>query len=385
MLLVALLSLYNPALWLSYPSLDDIRCISFSSRNLYLAVPNAVCIFDRTVYRHTRTLTAADGLEGEVRLCVFNPLRGSLFISTDGHLYEYLPQTNLVQELPSPFSQVRSIGITSGGVFFDTDKGLFQKHRTAPLFSSAREPAQADWFGERDDSKPQDHVFLTPYFVTDDQLLTHRLTRVRVDPRSRRLFAAAENYGLVVYNATSGFSEAHLRFGPPGRVSRVIEHDGRLWFFGEGRQASIDSSGNWRYFYAGPGGLPATGITLLLPGVLDLNRTHHIRAAVPADSGTTLFATDEGLFLLGPDKTLAPLFDLYRPVYALTRLADSILAGTDEGLYLVFPDSLLRLSDPSARFDFGVYDIARTRDGATWFAVLGGIVARDPAGTWDKL
>ncbi|MEO0085699.1 MAG: hypothetical protein ABIK37_03615 [candidate division WOR-3 bacterium] len=385
MLLLAFLSLYNPGQWLSFPSLDNIRCISFSNRDLYLAVPQGVCIVERRNFRLERTLTQADGLEGETRLCAWNPLRSSLFIATDGHLYEYLPGTGTVQELPAPFSQVKSIGITSSAVFFDTDKGLFQKHRVAPLFTEAREPGVAEWFGERDSSRPQDFVFLAPYFVTDDQLQTHRILRVRADPRSRRLFAAADNYGLLVYNISSGFSEAHVRFGPPGLVRRIVEQDGRLWFLGDGRTASLDSAGNWSYYYSGSGSFPVPGISLLLPQVLDLNRTRRLRAAVPADSGAMLFATDYGLYRLDPDFSLTQVFDLDRPVYSLARLGDSILAGTDAGLYLVTADSLITVLDPSARFDFGVYDIARTSVGSTFFATLGGIVLRDSAGNWDRL
>lgn len=385
MLLLALLALYNPARWLSFPSLENVRCISFSSRDLYLAVPNGVCIIERRHNHLTRTLTAADGLEGEVRLCAWNPLRNGLFIATDSHLYEYLPVTGVVQELAAPFSQVKSIGITASAAYFDTDKGLFQKHRVAPLFTAAPEPPGADWFGERDSSRPQDYVFLTPYFVTDDQLLTHHFARVRADTRARRLFAAAAGYGVLVYDTRTGFSEALVRFGPPGTVIRVIEQDGRLWFFGDGRAASLDSAGNWNYFYSGPGNLAAAGIALLLPQVLDLNRTRILRAAVPADSGSTLFATDDGLYLLGPDRRLSPVGDLRRPVYALARLGDTLLAGTDEGLYIFAADSLLPVLDPTARFDFGVYDIARTRSGSTFFATLGGIVVRDSAGNWDRL
>jgi len=384
-LFLALLSIYNPAHWLSFPSLDSIRCISFSNRDLYLAVPDGVCIIERRQLRLTRTLTAADGLQGRIRLCAWNPLRSSLFIATDGHLYEYLPGPDAIQELFPPFTQVKSIGITPAAVFFDTDKGLFQKHRVAPLFSESREPAAADWFGERDSSRPQDYIFLTPYFVTDDQLLTHRIIRVRADTRARRLFAAAENYGLLVYNTSSGFTEAHVRFGPSGRVGRILEHDGRLWFFGDNRAASLDSAGNWNYFYSGSGSFPAAGISLLLPEVIELNRTRTIRAALPADSGALLLATDRGLYRLAADRSLTPLLDIERPVFTLCRFADSILAGTDEGLYLVTPDSLIRLYDPSARFDFGVYDIARTRSGSTFFATLGGIVIRDSVGTWDRL
>ena len=76
LLLLALLGIYHPENWQVFPSLDEIRCISSTGSEVYVAVPSGVCVLDRPRYRLVRTLTLADGIAGEVRLCAHNPSRG---------------------------------------------------------------------------------------------------------------------------------------------------------------------------------------------------------------------------------------------------------------------------------------------------------------------
>jgi hypothetical protein len=384
--LLLLFGLYNPQHWRIYPSMSDIRCISYSNRDVYVAVPAGVYVLGRSDWQCRRTLTAADGLRAEVRLCAFFPGRNVLFIATDERLYEYVPSTDLLNELNTPFHSVRSIGIAPDAPYFQTDAGWFRKARVAPVFQPVGSgPAGATWYGELDSSDVRDFPILTPYSVMDEHLNSHPLALVRTDGKGRRLFVAARDYGLLVYDARMGFAERHIRLGPPAAaVRRIVRLDGRLWFLAPDQTLAIDSAGVWTYFGTRPGELAQSAFRLLLPGILDLDRRESIRAVL-ADTLGLFVGTGCGLHWVDAERRLSRLHDLPRGVNALARVRDSLLVGTDDGLFLMVNDTLTSVTDPFARFDWGVYDIARTTDGSAFFGTLGGIVRLTPADTWARL
>ncbi|MBM3323866.1 hypothetical protein FJY69_10370, partial [candidate division WOR-3 bacterium] len=384
LLLVIALGIYQPELWQVYPSMDEIRCISASSNRLFVAVPRGVYILNRFDYSYVRCLTRADGIEDEVELCAWNPVRSNLLILAAGRLYEYSDVSDRASELSPPFSGIRSIGIAADGAYFDTDKGLFRKHRVAPEFFPVQTlPRTITWYGERDTAQPQDYVVLNPYFVTDEYLNQYQLSRVRADPVRRKLLVWAEGYGLLIYSLTTGAQEAHIRLGPLARAESFIRLDGRLWFFRPDQSAALDQSGNWNRFLTRPGDPPQTASLLLSGRVTDLARRERLLAVLPDaqdmtessdDSGrvlsrtdslppsvprSLLLGTDYGLYRLDDKGSLTTLLKLNRPVYALARLEDSVLVGTDLGLFLLAGDSLLDVADPFGRSDWGVYDIAQ--------------------------
>ncbi|MBM3314589.1 hypothetical protein FJY71_01925 [candidate division WOR-3 bacterium] len=384
-LLLLLLGLYSPDNWRCYPSMDQVRSVTAGSRDLYVAVPAGIYVFDNGTFNHRLTLTAADGLAGEVRLCAFLPGRNLLYVSTDGHLYEYVPATGVLRELTVPFSAVGSIGIAQDVAYFETDRGLFRRVRAAPSFEPVQSlPVRVTWYGDRDDSDPRDFPVLTPWYVMDDLLEHHQLEHVWREPRGRRLYAAAGRYGLVVFDPETGFQENHIRLGPTGQpVQRVLHLDGRRWFMARERAVSLDSAGRWKYHRAGPG-LPAPkGLRLLLANVADLDRREGLAALLP-DSAGLLLGTGQGLYRLGPGDKLSPLLQLPLGVNAVARVGDSVVVGTDDGLFLLVNDTLTAVTDPFARFDWGVFDIASS-GGGTFFAALGGIVHLTPADTWTRL
>jgi hypothetical protein len=385
LLLLALLGSYTPENWRAYPSLDEVRCISSTGSDLYVAVPAGVCIFDHTRYRLLRTLTRADGIAGEVELCAHNPSRGDVFITTEDHIYRYIPATSRVEELFAPFKHVSSIGVGADGAYFETDAGIFFRARNAADFKSVTElPTDLNWYGKNDTLKPRDFPFLTPYFVMDEQLVNHNITLVRPDRGNKRLFAAAEGYGILVYDARSGFSEAHIRFGPSSAPVRRIAHlDNRIWFIGGETTVSLDSAGDWQYFLTRPGDLSTGGFRLLLGNVAGLERSEGLSALL-ADSAGLLLGTDFGIYSLGPDNKLAELLRLPRRVSGLLRLQDSLLFGTDQGLFLSVGDSVLEYSDPYGATDWGVFDITRAGNGTAYFGTLGGIVSRTADGVWFR-
>jgi len=385
LLLLAVLGTYTPENWRAYPSLDEIRCISSTGSDLYVAAPAGVCIFDRTPYRLRRTLTRADGIAGDVQLCAHNPSRDDVFITTEDHIYRYIPATSRVEELTAPFQHVSSIGIAADGAYVDTDAGAFFRARSATDFTPVTEfPCDLNWYGAKDTLQPRDFPFLTPYFVMDEQLLNHSITLVRPDKGNKRLFAAAEGYGIIVYNERSGFSEAHIRFGPSqAPVRRIARLDNRLWFIGGETAVSLDTAGDWQYFLTRPGDLSTGGFRLLLGNVTTLERSEGLSALL-ADSAGLLIGTDDGIYSLGPDNKLAQLLNLPRRVSGLLRLHDSLVFGTDQGLFLAVGDSVLEYNDPYGATDWGVFDIDRAGNGTAYFGTLVGIVSRTADGAWFR-
>jgi hypothetical protein len=385
MILLALLGSYTPENWRAYPSLDDVRCISSTGSEVYVAVPAGVCVFDRPRFRHVRTLTRADGIAGEVRLCAHNPSRGDVFITTEDRIYRYVPATGQVEELTAPFKNVSSIGIAKDGAYFETDAGIFFRARNAADFKPVTElPIDLDWYGRNDTLEPRDFPFLTPYFVMDEQLLNHKITLVRPDKGNKRLFAVAEGYGIVVYNVRTGFSEAHIRFGPSrAAVRRIARLDNRLWFVGGETAVSLDSAGDWQYYLTRPGDLSTGGFRLLLGNVANLERSEGLSALL-SDSAGLLLGTNYGIYSLSPDNRLAELLRLPRRVSGLLRLRDSLIFGTDQGLFLSVGGSIVEYSDPYGATDWGVFDIARANNGTAYFGTLGGIVSRTADGAWFR-
>lgn len=385
LLLLALLSIYRPADWLHFPSMDEVRCISAASDRLFIAVPKGVYVLDRSGFQPVRTLTEADGIQDEVRLCAYNPSRGDLLIATDDRLYQYLPVQDLVTELSPPFKRVRSIGIAAEGAYFDTEQGFYRKERLADEYKKAVPPDNVTWYGEQDSSRPEDYVFLVPYYLTDNQLNNHRMTLVYPDPKGRRLYVAAQGYGVTVYNLNLGLPQHHIRLGPAaGEITRITAVDNRLWFTGYDWTVSIDQPETWSYYRTRAGDLPAAGKTLLSGSLLDLQRRERINAILPDSLGTWL-GTDEGLYLLGPKGKLTRLFHFGLAVNGLARFGDSLLLGTDAGLYLARKDSLTEILDPFDRTGFGVYSVCQTEAGDVWLGTLGGLLRVDRQGDWEHI
>jgi len=385
LLLLALLGLYHPDNWQVFPSLDEVRCISSAGSEVYVAVPKGVCVLDRTPYRLTRTLTSADGIAGDVRLCAHNPARGDVFITTDDRIYRFIPATGRVEELSAPFKWVSSIGIAEDGAYFETDAGAFFRARNAADFEPAGEfPPDLTWYGSRDTLDPRDFPFLTPYFVMDEQLVNHQVTLVRPDKNNKRLFVAADGYGILVYGIRSGFSEAHIRFGPSrAAASRIARLDDRLWFIGGQTAVALDSDEDWHYFLTRPGDLSTGGFRLLLGNVTSLARDQGLSALL-ADSAGLLLGTGSGIYSLGSNNKLAQILSLPVRVNGLLRLQDSLIFGTEQGLFLSTGDSVVEYSDPYGETDWGVFDIVRADNGTAYFGALGGIVSRTRDGRWFR-
>ncbi len=383
LLLTLVAALYSPDDWRFYPSMDEIRCISPGRRELYVGVPGGVYVFDDD-YRHTGTITAADGLDGQVLLCAANPARGGPLVVTDANVYQYLPAGHIARPLDPPFDRVYSLGVTDTGAFFETERGTYYRHPVRPDFVRVPSaPDAADWYGARDTVEPRDFVFLTPYFVTDERLEQHPITLVRRD--GRRLYAAAGRYGIDVYSMMTGFATTRIRLGPPARtVRRIVRADGRLWFISGDELTSLDSSGKWEYYRTRTTDLPVPGLALLAPGVGTLGRREGINAVL-ADGQDVFLATGDGVYSVDPVAGPTRILDLTLPANGLARRGGSLLVGTNVGLFRVTGDSVAELHDPDDRTGLGVYAMAASDDGNVYLGTLGGLTVLDADGGWRNI
>ncbi|MCL6466530.1 MAG: hypothetical protein K6T77_07280, partial [candidate division WOR-3 bacterium] len=82
---VILTLFYEPRYWLVYPALSEFRSITASPHSVFIAVPNGIYILDHRTLVHNRTLTVLDGIEGEIKICAYNPAYNELLIVTDHH------------------------------------------------------------------------------------------------------------------------------------------------------------------------------------------------------------------------------------------------------------------------------------------------------------
>jgi hypothetical protein len=360
----------------------DIRCLSSGPSEVYVATPGGVYVLDRSRLGYVRAITAADGLEGEVSLCAWNPNRNSLLITTDRGTYEYLRGTGRLTSLYPPFQAVRSIGIAADAAWFDSESGFFRKHRTADEYTPGSPPPDTRWYGRLDTLTPLDFPFLTPYFITDDQLFTHPMTLVYPEPGGRRLLVAVPGHGLAAYGRRSGFREAVARFGPPASpVRRLQPTNDRLWLQADGEVAAVRSADDWTYYRTAPGAPLPAGEMMLNRGLLRIVLSEPAPAFLES-GGLGLIGTDRGLYSIDSGGGLVGLLVTPAPVNALARRRDTVMVGTSDGLYVLIDDSLARVDDPFARTDWGVYSAAQSPDGTTWLGTLGGVLALDMADTW---
>jgi ligand-binding sensor domain-containing protein len=395
-LLLLLFSLtFEPRYWLYYPAMSEIGSITFSNRRVFIAVPDGIYILDHQ-NRHQRTLTAADGIIEKIRFAAFNPSGNELLIVCPNRLYQFLPGTGQVYQLNPPFKNVRSIAITNSGAFFETELGTFQKlfpdryQRVESIPGAARQADEAaipvTWYGANDTTTIHTWTFLSPYFILDEQKKPRPLTKAYPNERTGRLYVTSPNYGVIIYNLRSGFKEGEIRLGPPAEpVRKIVNLQGHLWFLTDEGNLLLDSAGNWRSYSIPPGEFSfQTGQLLLTDAILDLKRRQGISAILSLAPATTILGTEQALYAIGPDGKPALITELFHPVNALASVRDSILVGTDDGLFILTCDTLTRITDPFARFDWGVYSITQTR-GKTFFGTLGRVLQLDPNNTWTQI
>jgi len=273
------------------------------------------------------------------------------------------------------------------GAFFQTETGLFQKQRTADAYKPvASVPEPVTWYEEKDTLTPQSFPFLTPYFIVDEELNTCPFTSVWLNNYDRRLFVFARGYGILIYNSRTGFKERDFRPGPPPlKINQIIATGDTTYFLSHDRIIALDPAGNWRQFSPGPLTVVRPGMPTIFPALTQLNRQRTtVTTIFISHPETVLLGTDNGIYRVHPDQKVYRFTDFPHPVNALARMRDSLLVGTDNGLFLMVNDTFTPVTDPFARTDFGVFNIARTR-GTTFFGTYGGVLELDANNTWNRL
>ncbi len=383
---VILTLFYDPRYWLAYPALSEFRSITASPHSVFIAVPNGIYILDRRTLTHNRTLTVLDGIEGEIKLCAYNPAYNELLIVTDHRHYNFFPTTSRLFPLNPPFKQTYSIGITQQGAYFDTDKGLFHKVRSADLYQPVSTvPEPVVWYGDKDTVSVQNYPFLTPYFIVDPQLNLCPFIKAWQNPFDNRLFVFARNYGILVYNSRTGWKEREIRIGPlTSNIGRIVPMQNKMLFFARDRFLILDSTGNWNVFFFGSDQLsPATGQPFLFR-LNQLSQIEKITSILHQNGTSALIGTERGVYRLGPEETSTFFLPTNSSVNALAQMNDSIIVATDDGMFVLINDSLTLVSDPFARSDWGIFAIART-DRKTFFGAQGVILELDSSNTWRVL
>lgn len=377
---------YEPRYWLAYPAFNEISSITASPRSVFVAVPTGVYILERSSLKHTRTITMLDGITGKIKLCAYNPPSNELLIATDEHLYNFSPLTGKVVPLNPPFKQIRSIGISRNGAFFDTEDGLYHKIRTADIYRPvATAPESVIWYGAKDTSPLKNYTFLTPYFVVNANLTPCPFLKAWHNPYDCRLFVFAQNYGILIYNLQTGLKEKELLIGPfSSEINLIFPWQNRLAFLGEKGVFTLDSAGNWGYFPLQDRQTPLSIWHSPIARLNQLNRLETITALLPFGKDTALIGTNQGIYLLTPDVKNSWFIPTPSRVNAIARLRDSIIVATDNGLFLSINDSLTQVSDPFARSDWGVFAVAQTGK-KLHFGTFGGVLELDSNNTWSHL
>ncbi|MGQ9677876.1 MAG: hypothetical protein ACUVUD_01150 [bacterium] len=377
---------YEPSYWLTYPPLNEVCSITASPRSVFIAVPNGVYILERNSLKHNRTVTMLDGIKGKIKLCAYNPAANELLIATDEQLYNFFPITGQLVPLNPPFKQISSIGITQQGAFFETESGLFHKIRTADLYKTASAvPKPVTWYGAKDTSSAQDYTFLTPYFVVDANLNPCPFLKTWLSPYDHRLFVFAQNYGILIYNLTTGLKEMEVEIGPSSAgINLIFPWQNRLGFWAQKSLFTLDSAGRWSYFPYQKRQLTASNSHPLIVRLHLLNGLDSITAFLDLNKDTTLIGTNQGIYRLNAELKNTEFVPTYSPVNAITRLRDSILVATNNGLFILINDTLKQVADPFARSDWGVFAITQTGK-KIHFGTLGGILELDSNNTWTHL
>lgn len=382
-LLLVTLGIYSPGQWNFYPAMTEVVTVAVSPGEVYVAVPAGVYILDGRTLAYRRCLTFADGFGARMMVCAWNAARSELLVASIEGLYSFLPQTGLTQRLHPPFERVSSIGTSRSGAWLETNRGLFRKHLTLDQYERIDSvPPDVQWKGALDAASARDFVFLTPYFYTDEQLTKYSLGSVARDSRRHRLLVAALGFGLLQYDLRTGLLEQRITLGPIGPVRRIEGDGNSLWLIGNEHLTVLDSANRWHSYLLGAGRALPPSLSRRLVEVA--GSVTGINDLVERD-GTNYFATDLGLVAVDSSGRSRNVLRTSRPLRSLLWLGDSLLVGTADGLYLSAADSLLRLSEPTGRTDWGVYGMAVAADGSLWLATLGGLVTRRATGEWLRL
>jgi hypothetical protein len=387
LLLLSLLSYtYSFHDWLNLPAMTDVVSVTTDNFETYVAVPEGVYEISVTDGKLVRSITRADGIQGEVRAVGYDSQYSMLWILSTGNLLSISPFSNQWFSYDLPDADVNSLGIARDYVMLSTGSHYWQVQKQTGV-TEETPPGNRDiaWFGARSPYQVTDYPFLTPYLLYDHQMQPHRITMVY--PAGHRLWVGTEGFGVFMYNLSSKQPQRHWQFGPRGETNRVFQLPDGLWFSSDEELVRYSPErDSWSYFSTPFNAIINDPALLLRTKILDLS-WHEAILTAAGDSNLLWLGTDQGIYSYkARGDVLTRRFLMNGNVNDILITVDSVFLATDNGFisydrtrgnWSVFNDTLQQMH-------FGVFGIGAT-DKRRYYAVFGGLEYQDSTGEWEML
>jgi len=387
LLLLSLLSYtYSYHDWLNLPAMTEIVSITTDNFDTYVAVPGGVFEVSVTDGKLVRTITHADGIQGEVRAVGYDSQYAMLWILSTGNLLSISPFSNQSFSYDLPDVGVSSLGITRDYVILSAGSRFWQVQKQTGRIEETQPGGRTiAWFGALAPWQVTGYPFLTPYLLYDRQMLPHRMSLVY--PDGRRLWVGTEGFGVFLYSLASKQQQKHWQFGPIGEIHRMFRLPDGLWFVGDEELARYDPGrDSWSYFATPFNTVLSDPAILLRTKVLDLS-WHEAILTAAGDSSLMWLGTDKGIYTYqARPNVLTRQFRLTQNVNDILIAHDSVFIATDDGFITYDPGrkNWSAFSDTSLQMHFGVFGIGAT-DSRRYYAVYGGLEFQDSTGDWEIL
>ncbi len=377
--------IYNHNHWLHIPVTNEVISITASLSNVYVAVPDGILVFDKRNLQFTNTFTKADGIPEGIKICAYDIFSGNLLIIDEEGLTFFQPFTRIRSNLPLPFKP-HSLGIGKENIYFQMETENQAWNRKKRKFKRVKVFPDTGivWYGAAYRKKPQDYIFLTPYYIMDEDLIIYPMTGTFEE--GKRLWVSVRDYGILVYDLPSRQKIKEFRFGlMAGGIKEILKREDGLWFLGNNFFIRMGKDlEDWKYFLIRPGKIFSEKIPLLSFKFLDIFRTQGI-TAISENPSLLLFSTSDKLYLY-EKKSENIINEVNIPsIQKIFSLKDTVFILSSSGvfLYSLTKNEISELKDPKGDLKFGVYDIGVNNFGIV-FAIRGGFLQLNYSKKWEK-
>lgn len=372
--------------WLNLPAMTDVVSVTSDNFDAYVAVPGGVYAITVTDGRLVRTITHADGIQGEVRAIAYDPQYAMLWILSSGNLLSISPFSNQWFSYDLPDADVNSLGVARDYVILSTGSHYWQVQKQTGSTEETH-PGNQDiaWFGAKSPYQLTDYPFLTPYLFYDRQMQPHRITLAY--PDGHRLWVGTEGLGVFLYNLSSRQLQRHWQFGPTGEISRIFRLPDGLWFSSDEELVRYNPErDSWSYFPTPFNAVINDPALLLRSKILDLS-WHEAILTAAGDSNLLWLGTDQGIYSYrARADVLTRRYQAIVKVNDIFIARDSVFIATDDG-FIAFDQkrgTWSIFSDTLQQMHFGVFGIGAT-DKRRYYSVYGGLEYQDSTGEWQLL